>query len=151
MSEARALPERPPAYLSKRSLARELDMDEPMVDQLVLEGVLPSAVRRAGKYVWYWQSIVATLDALSKVVHGQIYFVGFRDYVKIGFTRGPLKYRLADLQTAAPERLAVLAVIDDGSTASERALHKRFSAYRLEGEWFRFDGELKTFVEALKK
>jgi hypothetical protein len=138
-----------PAFLSKKSLAFELDVDEPMVDRLVLEGVLPTAVRRSGKYLWYWPSILAALDALSKVVHGQIYFVGFRDYVKIGFTRGPLKYRLADLQTAVPEKLAVLAVIE-GSVADERALHKRFFAYRLEGEWFRFESELKTFVEALE-
>jgi len=124
-------------------------MDEPMVDHLVLEGVLPRAVRRTGKYVWYWPSIVAALDALSKVVHGQIYFVGFRDYVKIGFTQTPLKYRLAGLQTAVPEKLAVLAVID-GSTADERSLHKRFSVYRLKGEWFRLDRELQAFIGNLQ-
>jgi hypothetical protein len=138
-----------PAFLSKKSLAAALDMSESMVDRLMREGVLPTAVRRSGKYLWYWPSILAALTALSNIDYGQIYFIGFRNYVKIGFTRTPLKYRLAGLQTAVPEKLVVLAVID-GSAADERALHKRFSSYRLEGEWFQFDGELREFVEGLR-
>lgn len=66
-----------------------------------------------------------------------VYFIqeGAGGPVKIGFTRY-LASRIAALQTGRKERLALLGT-RPGGFAEEQALHRRFAAYRLEGEWFR--------------
>jgi predicted DNA-binding transcriptional regulator AlpA len=46
---------RPPAYLSKATLARELDCSESHVDTLVNIGVLPKPIRLSSGCVrWEW-------------------------------------------------------------------------------------------------
>jgi hypothetical protein len=81
-------------------------------------------------------------------VRGYVYFIGGGDWVKIGFAKN-ISRRLEALRTTCPFPLAVLASFP-GSEKRERELHNRFSGYRLSGEWFRFEGELKAFVETLK-
>lgn len=34
---------------------------------------------------------------------------------------------------------------------SEKALHQQFKRYRIRGEWFRYEGKLKTYVGNLMK
>lgn len=53
--------------------------------------------------------------------------------IKIGYTDGPVEQRLAALQTGNAARLVVLAT---RSGDHEKALHDRFAAQRLGGEWF---------------
>jgi len=55
--------------------------------------------------------------------------------IKIGYSAKPLK-RLGQLQTASPHRLALLGTIP-GTPDDEDAMHGRFAAHRMEGEWFR--------------
>ena len=78
---------------------------------------------------------------------GIIYFICGGEGVKIGFSTNH-NIRLAALQSASPVPLTLTAQIA-GTLQDERALHKRFKDYRLHGEWFRFDGALKKFVEGL--
>lgn len=54
--------------------------------------------------------------------------------IKIGFSTRATRRR-PELQTGNPERLTYIAFIP-GSREDERALHSRFQADRLEGEWF---------------
>jgi hypothetical protein len=56
-------------------------------------------------------------------------------YVKIGFTQDVRKRRIAQLQAANPLRLILERWIP-GSEADECALHQRFAADRVRGEWF---------------
>ncbi len=56
--------------------------------------------------------------------------------VKIGTSLNPQK-RLKELQTGNPDRLEVLWAAPGGRDL-ESALHRTFSAYRIEGEWFDF-------------
>lgn len=60
--------------------------------------------------------------------------------VKIGVAKDVVK-RLRQLQTNQPVPLRIIRVLE-GDVAVERALHARFSALRLKGEWFTFSPEM---------
>ena len=79
------------------------------------------------------------------------YFIFARESckVKIGQcceTNPPTK-RLKQLQVGCPEILEVLLLLPNKPPFEESQMHRRFSQYRLQGEWFRFAGELKDFIE----
>jgi predicted DNA-binding transcriptional regulator AlpA len=132
-------------YLSRASLAQALQISESSVDEFVRRGVLPKPERKhRGELVWNWGEVDRRLQSLP--LAGRIYVVGFGSYVKIGFTAGPINYRIAGLQTGCPEQLSIYADLD-GTVADERALYKRFSALRTYGEWFRREGELAEWIE----
>lgn len=67
--------------------------------------------------------------------------------VKIGYADDAEK-RFAQLQTASPTRLVLLA-IQDGGRAEESALHKRFKSARMRGEWFHY-ASVAEHIEALQ-
>lgn len=57
---------RPPSFLSRASLARELDISESTVDEMVRRGVLPKPVRLStGCVRWSWQSVSSALATLE--------------------------------------------------------------------------------------
>lgn len=59
-------PERLPAYVSRSTLARELDMSESTVDEMVRRGVLPRPLRLSNGCVrWSWASVEAALASLA--------------------------------------------------------------------------------------
>ena len=61
------LDDRPPAYPSKSSLARELDCAESTIDELVRKGVLPPPLRLSGGCVrWCWQDVTMALASLKQ-------------------------------------------------------------------------------------
>jgi predicted DNA-binding transcriptional regulator AlpA len=58
--------DRPPAYPSKSSLARELDCAESTIDELVRKGILPPPLRLSGGCVrWCWQEVTTALASLK--------------------------------------------------------------------------------------
>jgi len=69
MQRSRAMPmiiDRPPAYLSCASLARELDCSETTVRDLVGRGLLPKPVRLTnGTVRWRWADVDAALTSLA--------------------------------------------------------------------------------------
>jgi predicted DNA-binding transcriptional regulator AlpA len=57
---------RPPSYLSCASLARELDVSESTVHEMVRRGVLPSPVKLSSGCVrWCWADVQLALDSLA--------------------------------------------------------------------------------------
>ena len=54
--------------------------------------------------------------------------------VKIGKSRN-VPQRIRTLQTSAPERVRLVAVLMHGDKV-ERRLHKRLASHRIVGEWF---------------
>lgn len=68
--------------------------------------------------------------------------------VKIGWTAKPRR-RFATLQTDCWLRVDILASIP-GSMRDEAALHERFRAHRIRGEWFRPVPELLAFAESVE-
>lgn len=56
----------PPAYLSRASLAEQLDMSESTVDEMVRRGVLPRPLRLSSGCVrWSWAAVEAALASLA--------------------------------------------------------------------------------------
>jgi predicted DNA-binding transcriptional regulator AlpA len=59
--------DRPPSYLSKSTLARELDCAESTVDELVKRGVLPKPFRLSNGCVrWRWADVETAIASLKE-------------------------------------------------------------------------------------
>lgn len=78
-----------------------------------------------------------------------VYVMRTGAFVKIGHT-GNVRSRLSAVRTASPEPVDLVAVIP-GDAGAERALHDRFSDWRCSGEWFRFEGPVREWVESLNE
>lgn len=80
---------------------------------------------------------------------GIVYFIAADSVgmVKIGMTSN-LEQRLIDLRVACPVSLRVV-YHRPGGRWMESDYHKKFAAYRSHGEWFRFEGELRSFIEIM--
>ena len=37
----------------------------------------------------------------------------------------------------------------DGAAKEERAMHRKFAAYRIKGEWFRYSAEIDKFIKTI--
>jgi hypothetical protein len=70
---------------------------------------------------------------------GVVYFIRFRDAVKIGFTTD-LRARLSNLPY---EELLGVAV---GTQTDEARCHQIFGAHRIVGEWFHDTPEVRAFI-----
>ena len=75
-----------------------------------------------------------------------VYFITARQVgkVKIGCAYDP-HVRLEKLQAASPVELTIEALMR-GSHQEERALHARFAAHRLHGEWFDLAPEIELMI-----
>ena len=73
------------------------------------------------------------------------FFNEVEQIVKIGYTEQRLKDRVSQLRTAAPNCRPLGNPIP-GSRETEKQLHQRFAKYRINREWFRYTGELKTYI-----
>jgi predicted DNA-binding transcriptional regulator AlpA len=71
--------ERPPSYVSKATLAAELDMSESTVDSYVQRGLLPKPFKWGGSVRWCWADVAASLSA--KAVGGEDKFMEGLDNV----------------------------------------------------------------------
>lgn len=71
-----------------------------------------------------------------------------RSAVKLGWSTDPLR-RLAQLQTAVPNVLRIVAVVAGGKTL-ERGLQQEFKDRRIRGEWFSdHDNEVSAVMAEL--
>ncbi len=78
-----------------------------------------------------------------------VYFIRNGNTVKIGHSHSPHK-RMAAMRTANHAKLEMLA-ITDGGTMRERVLHKKFTKFRLSGEWFTLAPEIAKYISGLKR
>lgn len=80
-------------------------------------------------------------------------------FIQCGDERGPIKIGYADnvgtrkskLQNGCPYPLILLhwMVVDDHK-AIEYALHRRFAAQRMRGEWFEWSADLEATIDELR-
>jgi len=75
-----------------------------------------------------------------------VYIVKSGDTYKIGYTSN-LKNRLSAIATGCPEPVEVRDVIHGAGLKEERALHRKFEAKRVSGEWFALDEEDLAFIK----
>lgn len=73
-----------------------------------------------------------------------VYFIQARNDgpVKIGFTSAHPMHKLATLQSYNHDELSVIGFIEGATYADETALHHRFAAERIRGEWFEPSAEI---------
>lgn len=84
-----------------------------------------------------------------RVSRHMIYFArsGADGPVKIG-TSTSVDGRLKSMQTGHAAKLNLIATMDGGAEV-ESMLHKRFKHLHVHGEWFKYEGRLKSFIEKL--
>jgi hypothetical protein len=88
--------------------------------------------------------------AREAVKGGHVYFIQGVDGgpIKIGFSED-VGVRLADLQVGHAVELRVLATTP-GDVLAEREMQERFSAYRIRGEWFADNFEIRAYIDLLR-
>lgn len=77
---------------------------------------------------------------------GFVYFIKCGEFVKIGRSDDP-KGRLLALRIGNPFDLTLLHTVP-GDAFTEEQFHGMFATYRHRLEWFRFEGELRAWIEA---
>lgn len=80
-----------------------------------------------------------------------VYFIqaGKRGPIKIGFTDGHPVDRLNYLQCGSAVQLTLLGCAP-GTERDEKALHRRFSAHRIRGEWFKPKPDVVKYARKLR-
>lgn len=58
--------DRPPSFVSKATLAAELDLSETTVDSYVKRGLLPKPFKCGASVRWCWADVAACLSAQSE-------------------------------------------------------------------------------------
>lgn len=91
-----------------------------------------------------WQATGRLSKLRSAMIVGTIYFIQRGNMVKIGFAAN-VKKRIRQLQTASPEPIALIAVLE-AAPAVEKHLHHRFRKLRVRGEWFRLEKPILDFI-----
>lgn len=160
----------PFAYCSRKSLAPAADgsarykgywrFRHPKTGDVPLPGTPESHV-----FIWRYKQLLAQSGAKAKVrmtrVNAirtaageheffEVYFIQSGDGgpIKIGYSTN-VAVRLADLQTASPHDLTLLASLPGGPKL-EKVIHRGFDEHRIKGEWFRPAEDLLTFIEEVR-
>jgi hypothetical protein len=73
--------------------------------------------------------------------------------VKIGYTDSDDAENRKDALQRESGQAAVLSVLASvpGTRKLEKHLHDRFAEFRQRGEWFRYEGELRSTVDAVRR
>lgn len=139
-------------YLTPAEAGLRLRIPSKTCSMLCARGDLPA--RKAGRR---WVIPEWAVDELELILAKS--FRGSRSIVYViqcGADDGPLKIgvtedlseRLRHLQLANPLPLRALVTLA-GEQPLEKALHARFGALRMRGEWFEFSPEIVSFVSGL--
>jgi hypothetical protein len=83
----------------------------------------------------------------TKTVFGLIYFIRAPNAIKVGFAQNIAK-RFADIQTANPDRLALLGSIE-GNYEVEKAILYQLAKHHIRGEWLHAHPEVIEYVNNL--
>lgn len=104
------------------------------------------AGRKSGNYARH-----VTIERLRRGPKGTIYFcrASGKGPVKIGYSRDVV-VRLRELQVSHHTELHLFALIE-GTHADEQALHRRFKAQHIKGEWFKVEGALKKYLDSIQQ
>lgn len=79
----------------------------------------------------------------------RVYFMLCNGKVKIGVAT-KVNGRLSAMQTGNPDEVKLLACTP-GDEELEGKLHKRFKRLHVRGEWFKYEGSLKDYIQSLPK
>jgi predicted DNA-binding transcriptional regulator AlpA len=76
------LGDRPPSYVSKPTLAAELDVSESTVDEYVKRGILPKPLHMGKLVRWNWAQVQASLEPLNRSQVTDPFIAGLKNVSK---------------------------------------------------------------------
>jgi hypothetical protein len=135
---------------SRYEMANYIGIPAVELDALIRQGKMPAPIN--GK--WDRAAVDAAFSAMASPPDGPqerlnklsgVYFIGFRDYIKVGVSR-TIGIRIREIESILPEKITLLGVVAGGTVKEERALHRAFDQYRLNGEWFRSDPFILDYI-----
>lgn len=97
-----------------------------------------------------------TSEPIGELMHKatqEVYFIldEKSNAVKIGASY-LAEDRLRAIQTSNPNKLRVIAIISPWEMEAENieeVIHNQFEEYCIRGEWFKYEGKLKNFIQNL--
>jgi len=110
-------------------------------------------------YSWQHDTIIEMSDAVTmsivsaikiaeqnKPSDGHVYFLlnPLSNLVKIGWSIN-LYDRLKTLESQSGQNMTLVGAVRSQSNKKEREFHRRFKQERVKGEWFNYQGKVKTF------
>jgi Meiotically up-regulated gene 113 len=127
--------------------AKGLSMFGESTIKKVKQQLLVRSFQDKGRWFWVLPPAFETPHPIS-VDSGFVYFLLQENLarVKIGFTSKAPTERIKQLQTANPDKLIPIFVIENNPPWTEGELHERFNEYRVSGEWFEVKGKLRDFL-----
>jgi hypothetical protein len=124
-----------PYHSGKEYLVRRRD------ERRLFEAIRAERKRRRDKGAIFWNRPID--PEWAPLLESVVYFIQCGDYLKIGVANNA-RARMEDLQVGCPHDLALIGELPGGETL-ETELHRRFQKFHHRGEWFRFEGALRTF------
>lgn len=150
-------------WISVTEIAQRIGRSRPTVYKYLKEGKIDGLITHLGtdkverSLFEAWCSSDHPLPGTkAEVPHNPepvIYFLEVQHgekHIKIGRVQaGGLAARLSGIRTGCPYEITLIATVKGGKD-EEAALHKKFKADRLRGEWFRRSEKLAKYLESLK-
>jgi hypothetical protein len=134
--------------LDREQAAAHLGLAVADFDLFLRLGRIPQPLTIGDRAIWPIQNLELRKRPArdGRGQYAGVYVVGFEGYIKIGMS-ADVTHRLAAIQDWLPVKIVVHEILVGEGRACEMALHERFSAYRLRGEWFRLEGALADWVK----
>ena len=85
---------------------------------------------------------------ISQLMRERILFIKCEVFVRICRSSQP-KWFLKDLQSHSPFELTIIKNIP-GNLKLAREIEALFASYRHQGQWFKYQGSFKSWIEALE-
>lgn len=79
MANRAIIGERPPSYVSKTTLAAELDVSESTIDSYVGKGILPKPHKLGGSTRWCWAEVDASIGSQASSQAVDPYIEGLKN------------------------------------------------------------------------
>jgi hypothetical protein len=97
------------------------------------------------------QNTVAASKKVKRQTNHWVYYIQWDNdpgFVKIGYSSSP-KDRIPGFLTGSPRKLKVLRLEPVASAQEEFERHQKFNQYQHKREWFRYEGQLKEYIDSL--
>lgn len=141
--------------LTSREAADEIGCTIPQLRRIAEAGNIPF-VKMGRNTLMFVREVVAIYKASLETSEAAttkgpwIYVIQMKhaQHVKIGKANDVLE-RIATVRCGNPEPLSLLVSVR-GDRLREHRLHALLDTYRMEGEWFRWDGPIPELVERMR-
>jgi hypothetical protein len=96
-----------------------------------------------------WEVAPARIRRVNQIMKERIYFIKCENFVR--FTRSAMSepWLMQNLQPHCPFDMIVIKIVP-GGLKLQTELSKTFARYRHNSLWFRYEGDLKAWLEAIK-